>query len=619
MYLSLDYILAAAKKLNNIHPFIGITFLSCKRNQLPVGETIEYPMDQSNKEFMDEIQKIDPKSIYYYQPYKSNSSAKKWVKEDYASSGLQSINTRSFQKCFIHEKKSKIWGWNQNYVHEISKIVSEKNKKIRLIDLAIWCLKFEEWDDSFTMDDIIQKFICIYHLTEQEIDILFTTETSGYPDCSPFQNEVVEASLLANYLEDPPDAKPDDEGTLSFLALDNVGPSNHIEMNLASRLNIITGDNGLGKTFLMDCSWWALTGTWISSEARPKYNGEKSNIRFSIAGKMQHIKEISINYDVQNLAWKRSEKQPTIPGLIVYACVDGSYAVWDPSKHYGVNKNYVSVFSGSEVWSGLDGSIEGLIRDWVKWQSSPTKYPFDIFTKVLAMLSPPDMGTLVPGEPIRIPEDTREIPTIVHPYGIVPITNSSAGIRRVVTLAYLIVWAWYEHKISSQFRNIKPDSRIVIMIDEIEAHLHPKWQRTILPALMEIQQVLSTELEIQFIISTHSPLVLASTETVFRQEIDKLFNMRLSLMNQDAVLEEVDFIKYGQINAWLTSPIFNLRQARSKEAEAAIEEAKMLQMTENPDSMAVACTHKKLLDCLAENDIFWPRWIYFAEQHGVEI
>lgn len=46
---------------------------------------------------------------------------------------------------------------------------------------------------------------------------------------------------------------------------------NHIEMLLSSRLNIITGDNGLGKTFLMDCAWWALTNTWTGNEARPKY------------------------------------------------------------------------------------------------------------------------------------------------------------------------------------------------------------------------------------------------------------------------------------------------------------------------------------------------------------
>ena len=89
MYLSLNYILAAIKKLNIVHPFIGITFLSCKRNQLPVGKAIEYPMDQNNKDFMDEVQKIIPNSLWYYQPYKSNASMKKWVKEDYASSGLQ--------------------------------------------------------------------------------------------------------------------------------------------------------------------------------------------------------------------------------------------------------------------------------------------------------------------------------------------------------------------------------------------------------------------------------------------------------------------------------------------------------------------------------------------------
>lgn len=619
MYLSLEYILAAIEKLNQVHPFIGITFLSCKYNNLPVGSTIEYPMDQFTKSFMDEIQKIVPDSIWYYQPYKSNDTAKRWVKYDYPSSGLQSINTRSFQKCFIHDSNSKIWGWSNNYIQEIARKVIKRNEKIQLLDLAIWCLKFEDWDKSSTLQSVIQVFIDKYHITKEEIDSLFTLNTVGYPAVPAFQYEKVNLLQLACHLQESPDAKPDEEGTLSFLALENVGPSDHIELELASRLNIITGDNGLGKTFLMDCSWWALTGTWVSNEARPKYIEKRSVIKYSVAGRTQQTKEIIVNYDIKNLTWKRSEKQPTIPGLIVYACVDGSYAVWDPSKHYGSNKNFISVFSGSQVWNGMDGNIEGLIRDWVKWQSTPSKYPFDVFTNVLAVLSPPDMGTLVPGEPIRIPEDTREIPTIVHPYGVVPITNSSAGIRRIVTLAYLIVWAWYEHKITSEFRHIKPDSRIVIMIDEIEAHLHPKWQRTILPAMMEIQKLLSDELEIQFIVSTHSPLVLASTEPIFDQETDKLFHMELSSLNQDAIIEELDFIKYGPINAWLTSPIFNLRQARSKEAELAVEEAKVLQLAENPSSDDVICTHKKLLHCLAENDAFWPRWIYFAEQHGVKI
>ena len=29
-------------------------------------------------------------------------------------------------------------------------------------------------------------------------------------------------------------------------------------------MNFLTGDNGLGKTFLLDIAWWVLTQTWSS-------------------------------------------------------------------------------------------------------------------------------------------------------------------------------------------------------------------------------------------------------------------------------------------------------------------------------------------------------------------
>lgn len=92
------------------------------------------------------------------------------------------------------------------------------------------------------------------------------------------------------------------------------------------------------------------------------------------------------------------------------------------------------------------------------------KTPFEIFKNVLAELSPPDIGKLVPGDAVRIPNDSREIPTIQYPYGIVPITNSSAGIGRIITLAYLIVWAWNEHKENCKLRGLHPDSRIVVRL-----------------------------------------------------------------------------------------------------------------------------------------------------------
>jgi hypothetical protein len=49
---------------------------------------------------------------------------------------------------------------------------------------------------------------------------------------------------------------------LEYLHLINVGPAPEMEFALAPRLNLLTGDNGLGKSFLLDCIWWALTRKW---------------------------------------------------------------------------------------------------------------------------------------------------------------------------------------------------------------------------------------------------------------------------------------------------------------------------------------------------------------------
>ena len=67
----------------------------------------------------------------------------------------------------------------------------------------------------------------------------------------------------------------------------------------------------------------------------------------------------------------------------------------------------------------------------------------------------------------------------------------------------------------------------------------------------------------------------------------------------------------------LPHQFFNLNQARAVNASQVIEEAKKLQLNDTATDSAVKDVHQKLLHCLAQNDPFWPRWIYFAEQHGV--
>ena len=49
---------------------------------------------------------------------------------------------------------------------------------------------------------------------------------------------------------------------LQQLMLANVGPAASMELHFGSRLNVLTGDNGQGKSFLLDIAWWSLTRKW---------------------------------------------------------------------------------------------------------------------------------------------------------------------------------------------------------------------------------------------------------------------------------------------------------------------------------------------------------------------
>ena len=260
----------------------------------------------------------------------------------------------------------------------------------------------------------------------------------------------------------------------------------------------------------------------------------------------------------------------------------------------------------------------GLISDWLSWQFRPSMGAYETFKQVLKALSPqPGEITLEPGEPTRLPPDDRDIPTLKMPYGDVPVVLLSAGIKRILSLAYILVWTWERHKIASTDIKKKPLSKIVFIIDEMESHLHPRWQRLLIPSLISVINLIEKQLNVQLIASTHSPLVMASVEPIINEEYDKIFT--LDLVDHELEVQEVSYVKYGSINSWLTSKIFNLDRPYSIQAERALIDAKELQLANQPDPERVREISKRLLEVLPDFDPFWPRWKFFAEKHGVEL
>lgn len=444
---------------------------------------------------------------------------------------------------------------------------------------------------------------------------------------------------------------------LKSLNLHGVGPVRDLSANFGERLNIITGDNGLGKSFLLDVCFWVLTGSWPSNRrALPDSNSKSPRISYEVKSKTKTAsREANFSYQLQS--WSRQRGRPPMPGLVIYAAIDGSFAVWDPARNYWRDSpmhNRSDDFDPlwprafqfrpeaateyddpapktirRDVANGLEegGTVlcNGLIADWSEWyyqrSSEPLINPFGYLEDVVSTLSHP-------AEPIRCDEprkvfltDSRKFPSLEMPYGSVPYPHWSAAVKRVINFAYLLVWTWVSHTEAAAMRKEGTTDRIILLVDEVEAHLHPKWQRTILPAILKVTEKLREDISVQVLAATHSPLVLASLEPHFDEEVDQFFSFNLDTTraaNRMVTFDSLPWAVHGDVVGWLTSDVFGLEQARSKEAEQAIEAAEAF-MRGDTDALPPSLRTKnqitaELKRVLPGIDPFWPRWIVEKKQ-----
>jgi putative AbiEii toxin of type IV toxin-antitoxin system len=412
---------------------------------------------------------------------------------------------------------------------------------------------------------------------------------------------------------------------LDSIHLKNVGPASEMTMNLAPRLNLVTGDNGLGKSFLLDVAWWALTRTWARHPVVPTTKG--ASISYSYTKKTPKPYTSTSKYDPAVERWSVNKGRPAIPGLILYAQVDGGFSVWDPARNYWTEdtpeRPNAYLFSAPEVWTG-NKYCEGLLRDWGSWQREKSR-PFELLSKVLAVLSPSsdDKEKLHAGELRKLTvSDPLRYPTLRMPYGEdVAVIHASAGMRRIIALAYLLIWTWEEHLASAKVRSERPAKEVVFLVDEIEAHLHPQWQRRIVPALLQVMDILTGQhgSRVQLVAVTHSPLVLASVEPLFDAAKDNWFDLDLDRTSKpySVKLTQQKYARRGEVGNWLTSAAFDLQEPRSIEGELAVKQALALMGQEAASTAAVAAADKALRDAgLPDIDPFWVRWGYFRERRA---
>ncbi len=105
----------------------------------------------------------------------------------------------------------------------------------------------------------------------------------------------------------------------------------------------------------------------------------------------------------------------------------------------------------------------------------------------------------------------------------------------------------------------------VVIIDEIDLHLHPKWQRDIR------KQLTSHFPNTQFICTAHSPLMAQSSEE------ENIAVLKLDNDNDEVHIINNQYLNKGwRVDQILTSDLFGITSARSREIEALINERRRI-------------------------------------------
>ncbi|PWQ96581.1 AAA family ATPase [Leucothrix pacifica] len=87
--------------------------------------------------------------------------------------------------------------------------------------------------------------------------------------------------------------------------------------------------------------------------------------------------------------------------------------------------------------------------------------------------------------------------------GVLPVSLLSDGVRAMVSL--VADMAWRCAKLNPYLgKDAQTKAKGIVFIDEVDMHLHPQWQQTVIGSLRESFP------NIQFIVTTHSPQVLST-------------------------------------------------------------------------------------------------------------
>jgi hypothetical protein len=403
------------------------------------------------------------------------------------------------------------------------------------------------------------------------IEVLPYTPTAGFPELKEFLEE------LADQLSAKPALAQENERSrarLKRLTLKDVGPFEHLDLEFDPKWNILLGDNGVGKSTILKAIAVAICGRDAQPYALPLIKSGKDSALIVLETDRNTVYETQIHNRSGVIDIVSKPSRPLeIENWLALGFSPLRTASWErPTSPEAEPRRKQALSPTVEdlmplIKGGLDPRVDKL-KNWLVnldyWKSKAVNRGSDNAAQYDALIQ--EFFYLVDYLTIDLKlsyggiDETYGIQVETND-GKIPIESVSQGTTSLTAWVGILLQRLNE--VYGHDNDPKSKYALVLM-DEIDAHMHPAWQQAL------IQRLGDQFNNLQLIATTHSPLMIGGMRP--RQ----LFRFYRDANGKISRLEIDREMALGRADQLLTGELFGLETTVDPDTQAHIGEYQQL-------------------------------------------
>nr|WP_319571746.1 AAA family ATPase [uncultured Draconibacterium sp.] len=316
-----------------------------------------------------------------------------------------------------------------------------------------------------------------------------------------------------------------------FLSIENVN------LNFSNSKEIyFLGENGDGKSLILMGIYLAFNGNYITEKTDQEKTGRASDIirknrDAELTGFDEYNKEFS------------PKRSGYLNNLFAYGTHRGRWST-DDHEEYG----FMSLFDSNETLVNPVSWLKDL--NTIELQRLNKQNPYEYSNKIISVESITQMFYELLEKNIKIQFIDADV-KFIEKGALLSFDELSEGYRSIIIFVSDLIY---------RLSKLSPDNdkitqlKGIVLVDEIDLHLHPKWQRVIIQKLRKLFP------NIQFIFTTHSPaMIQGASKDALIYKVYRNDNDGFTRVSEPFYRKNLDHL---MINTLVTSPLFGMSDSR---------------------------------------------------------